>query len=159
MQSSEQKNQRISDVIRGWLGWCPQSSQRKTRTFSDPEPDLLIQTPVPAAGPAAPTPAAAAPAEHRQEYQTNLLLILVLLGGLFYAARPDLIIPFNILSAILVYFDAENIHAGEKFEKVSLLGDVATWRPIVWAVAVFIGTFFLLALYLLCREEIYTANN
>jgi len=157
MQSSEQKTQRISDVIRGWRGWCPQGSQRKTRTFT--EPDLLIQTPVPSAGPAAPTPAAAAPVEHRPEYQTNLLLILVLLGGLFYAARLDLIVWFNILSAVLVYFDAENIHAGEKFEKVSLLGGVATWRPIVWAVAIFIGTFFLLALYLLCREEIYTANN
>jgi hypothetical protein len=159
MQSSEQKNQRISDVLRGWLGWCPQRSQRNIRTFSAPEPDLLIQTPVPAAGPAASTPAATAPSEHRPEYQTNLLLILVLLGGLFYAARPDLIIPFNILSAALVYFDAENIHAGEKFEEVSLLGEVATWRPIVWAAAVFIGSFFLLALYLLCREEIYTANN
>jgi hypothetical protein len=99
------------------------------------------------------------PKEYRPEYQTNLLLILLLLGGLFYASNLNLIMPFNILSAILVYFDAENIHAGEKFEKVSLLGEVATWRPVVWAVAIFIGTFFLLALYLLCRREIYTANN
>jgi hypothetical protein len=150
MQSSKQKDLRISDVIRGWAGWHPQNAQRKTRTFSALEPGL----PVPAAGPAAP-----ALVEYRPEYQTNLLLILLLLGGLFYASRLDLILPFNILSALLVYFDAENIHAGKKFKEVSLLGEVATWRPIVWAVAVFIGTFFLLALYLLCREEIYTANN
>jgi hypothetical protein len=146
------------DYIRKKFGWCPQGSQRKTRTFINPEPDLPLQTPAPT-GPVAPAPAATAPVEHRPEYQTNLLLILVLLGGVFYATSHDLIIPFNILSAVLVYFDAENIHAGEKFEEVSLLGEVATWRPIVWAVAVFIGTFFLLALYLLCREEIYTANN
>ena len=97
--------------------------------------------------------------EYRPEYQTNLLLILLFLGGLFYASNLNLIMPFNILSAVLVYFDAENIHAGEKFEEVSLLGEVATWRPIVWAAAVFIGSFFLLAIYLVCRKEIYNANN
>ena len=110
-------------------------------------------------GPQAPAPAVAVPAEHRPEYQTNPLLILIFLGGLFFVSRPDLIIPFNLLSAVLVYFDAENIRAGNKFEEVKLLGEVATWRPIVWAVAVFIGTFFLFAIYLLCRREIYTANN
>jgi hypothetical protein len=149
---------RLSEIIHKRLGWCPQSSQQKTRTLINPEPDLPVRTPGPP-GPAAPAPAVTAPAEYRPEYQTNLLLILLLLGGAFYASSHDLIIPFNILSAVLVYFDAENIHAGEKFEEVSLLGEVATWRPIVWAVAVFIGTFFLLALYLLCRREIYTANN
>ena len=112
MQSTEQKNQRISDVIRGWLGWCPQDSQRKTRTFFAPEPDLPVSGSVPAAGPAAPAPAVTAPVEYRPEYQTNLLLILLLLGGLFYASSLNLIMPFGILSAVLVYFDAENIHAG-----------------------------------------------
>jgi len=150
---------RLSEVIHEWMGWCPQSSHRKIRTFSAPEPGLPVQVPVPAAGPAVPAPAATTPVEYRPDYQTNLLLILLLLCGLFYASRLDLIVPFNILSAVLVYFDAENIHAGKRFKEVSLLGEVATWRPIVWAVAVFIGTFFLLALYLLCREEIYTANN
>ena len=149
---------RIFKIFHEWVGWCPQGSTRKIRTFINPEPDLLLQTPAPA-GPVAPAPAATAPAYYRPEYQTNLLLILILLGGLFCASRLDLIVPFNILSAVLVYFDAENIHAGEKFEEVSLLGEVATWRPIVWAVAVFLGTFFLLALYLLCRREIYTTNN
>jgi hypothetical protein len=149
---------RLSDIICERLGWCPQGFQRKARTFINPEPDLPLPIPAPT-GPTAPATAATVPVEHRPEYQTNLLLILVLLGGVFYATSHDLIIPFNILSAVLVYFDAENIHAGKKFKEVSLLGEVATWRPIVWAVAVFIGTFFLLALYLLCREEIYTANN
>jgi hypothetical protein len=159
MQSSEQETQRISDVIRGWLGWCPQKSQRKTRICSVPEPDFPVLVPVPAAGPAAPAMAPAAPGVYLPEYQTNLLLILLLVAGLFYASSLNLIMPFGVLSAVLVYFDAENIHAGYKFEEVSLLGEVATWRPIVWAAAVFIGSFFLLALYLLCRKEIYTANN
>jgi len=103
--------------------------------------------------------APAAPGVYLPEYQTNLLLILLLVAGLFYASSLNLIMPFGVLSAVLVYFDAENIHAGYKFEEVSLLGEVTTWRPIVWAAAVFIGSFFLLALYLLCRKEIYTANN
>jgi hypothetical protein len=149
---------RLSEMVHGWMGWCPHESKRKTRTFINPEPNLPVLVPSPT-GPAVPAPAVKAPEEYWPEYQTNLLLILLLLGGLFYASRLDLIVPFNILSAVLVYFDAENIHAGKKFEEVSLLGEVASWRPIVWAVAVFIGTFFLLALYLLCREEIYTANN
>jgi hypothetical protein len=139
------------------MGWCPQEAQRKTRTFIDPEPGLPVQ--VLPSGPAAPAPTATGPVEYRPEYQTNLLLILLFLGGLFYASNLNLIMPFNILSAVLVYFDAENIHAGEKFEQVSLLGEVATWRPIVWAAAVFIGSFFLLAIYLVCRREIYNANN
>jgi hypothetical protein len=150
---------RISEIFHEWMSWYPQNTQRNTRIFSAPEQGLPVQVPVPTAGPAAPAPASTAPAEHRPEFQTTMLLILLLLGGLFYASRLDLILPLNILSAVLVYFDAENIHAGKKFEEVSLLGEVATWRPIVWAVAVFIGTFFLLALYLLCREEISTANN
>jgi hypothetical protein len=160
MESEERYylSERIIGRFRALMGWCPQGSQRKIRTFINPEPDLPLHVPAPT-GPAAPAPVATTPAEHRPEYQTNLLLILVLLAGLFWAARLDLIIPFNLLSAVLVFFDAENIHAGKKFEEVSLLGEVATWRPVVWAVAVFIGTFFLLALYLLCREEIYTANN
>ena len=100
-----------------------------------------------------------APAEHRPEYQTNLLLIVLFLLGLYTASHLNFLVPFSILSAILVYFDAENIHAGEKFKEVSLLGEAATWRPVVWAAAVLVGSFFLLALYLLCRREIYTANN
>jgi hypothetical protein len=100
-----------------------------------------------------------APVEYRPEYQTNLLLIFILLGGLFYASSLNLIIPFGFLSAVLVYFDAENIHAGYKFGEVLLLGEVASWRPIVWAVAVFIGSFLFLTIYLICRREIYNANN
>jgi hypothetical protein len=149
---------RVSDVIRGWLGWCRYGSTRKTDIFTDPEFANSARTPAPA-GPAAKPSENSLPEEHSPDYQTNLLLILLFLGGLFYAHSLNLLIPFSILSAILVYFDAENIHAGRKFEKVSLLGEVATWRPIVWATAVFIGSFFLLALYVFCRREIYAANN
>jgi hypothetical protein len=149
---------RVSDVIRGWLGWCPHGSTRKTSLFTDPEFTNSARTPAPDV-PSAKQSENSSPEELRPEYQTNLLLILLFLGGLFYAHSLNLLIPFSILSAIFVYFDAENIHAGRKFEKVSLLGEVATWRPIVWATAVFIGSFFLLALYVFCRREIYTANN
>ena len=148
----------IIDKARRLMGWCPQGVIGKNRVFAGPELDLPVRTPVPS-GPAAPAPAAAAPAEHRPEYQTNLLLILIFLGGLFYAAGQNLLVPFGILSAILVYFDAENIHAGRKFKEVSLIGEVASWQPIVWAVAVFIGSVILFALYLFCRQEIYEANN
>jgi hypothetical protein len=150
---------RVLDVIRRWLGWCSQgSSARKTSVFTDSEFVNPAKIRVPA-GPSMKPPDSPVLTDYRPEYQTNLLLILLFLGGLFYAHSLNLLIPFSILSAILVYFDAENIHAGRKFEKVSLLGEVATWRPIVWATAVFIGSFFLLALYVFCRREIYTANN
>ncbi len=148
----------LSQTIRKYLGWCPHGSTRKTSIFTDPEFVNPAKTTVPS-GPLEKPLDSPVPTGYRLEYQTNLLLILLLLGGLFYAYTYNLLIPFSILSAILVYFDAENIHAGRKFEKVSLLGEVATWRPIVWATAVFIGSFFLLALYVFCRREIFTANN
>lgn len=149
----------IIDKARRLMGWCPNGVVRNTRGLACAELDLTVRNPVPS-GPAAPTPAAtAAPAEHRTEYQTNLLLILVFLGGLFYAAGQNLLVPFGILSAVLVYFNAENIHAGRKFKEVALLGEVASWQPIVWAVAVLIGNVILFGLYLCCRQEIYDANN
>jgi len=36
MQSGEQKNQRIADVIRGWLGWCPDAETRIRREVNKP---------------------------------------------------------------------------------------------------------------------------
>ena len=148
----------LVDTFKRYLGWCPHGSTRKTSIFTGPEFANSARTPAPAGSAAKPSENSS-PRELRPEYQTNLLLILLFLGGLFYAHSLNLLIPFSILSSILVYFDAENIHAGRKFEKVSLLGEVATWRPIVWATAVFIGSFFLLALYVFCRREIYIANN
>ena len=149
---------RLSEDIHTWLGWCPQGTAAENPDLHESGSGFPDAGASPT-GPITPAPAATAPAEYRPKYQTNLVLILLLLGGLIYATRLDLILPFNILSAVLIYFDAENIHAGEKFEKVSLLGEVATWRPIVWAAAMFIGSFFLLAIYLVCRREIYNANN
>ena len=127
MQSSEQKGPRISEVIRGWMGWCPQEFSGRPGHSSIRNRVFRFRFCHP--GLAAPAPTATGPVEYRPEYQTNLLLILLFLGGLFYASNLNLIMPFNILSAVLVYFDAENIHAGYKFEEVSLLGEVATWRP------------------------------
>lgn len=148
---------RVAEVIRGWMGGCLNRSHRKTRGFAGPGLNDTGLTPPET--PSAPVPAGTVTEEHRPEYQTSLLLILLFLFGLFYAYRYNLLIPFSLLSAILVYFDAENIHAGKKFKKESLLGEVSSWRPIVWAIAVCIGSFVLLAIYLVTRREIYNANN
>jgi hypothetical protein len=43
MQSGEQKNQRIADVIRGWLGWCPNAETRIRREIN--EPAEIMDTP------------------------------------------------------------------------------------------------------------------
>ncbi len=41
------------DYIRKKVGWCPQGSRQKTRTFTAPQPDFPLQVPAPA-GQAAP---------------------------------------------------------------------------------------------------------
>lgn len=158
MQSSERKDLRISDVIRGWLGWCPQGSQRKTRTFSAPEQGLPVLVPVPA-GPASPAPSARGLTEHRPEYQENVLLFILLLGGFFLSGDLRLFAMGGIISAIVVYWDAGMLHAGEKFAEESFFGEVVGWRPQTWAVWVFIGSLFMLAVYTFSRREIYNANN
>ena len=148
----------FSKTVKEYLGWCPNAAYRKTRTAPVPEPEGMMKTPVPGEPPA-PVPVNPDPSEHRPEYQTNLVLILVFLVGLFYATNLQFLIPFSLISAVLVYFDAENIRAGRKFPEVNLLGEVATWRPIVWAAAVFVGSIIFFAIYLFCREEISTANT
>ena len=157
MQYGEQKNQRISDVIRGWLGWCPDGSRQKTRTFSATGADPAEQVPVPA-GPAAPA-AVTGPAEHRPGYQENILLLILLLGGFFLSWDLRLFAIGGIISALVVYWDAGTLHAGEKFAEESFFGEVTAWRPQTWAFWVFIGSLFMLAVYTFSRQEIYDANN
>ena len=65
----------------------------------------------------------------------------------------------TIFSAILVYYDAGTLHAGEKSGKEKILGEVATWRPLTWAVFVFIIPLIFLAIYTFSRREIFDANN
>ena len=159
MQSAEGNGRRISDVIRGWLGWCPKGSREKTRTFSAPGADPAAQVPVPAGPATSPAPAVTGPAEHRPGYQENFLLLILLLGGFFLSWDLRLFAIGGIISALVVYWDAGTIHAGEKFAEESFFGKVTAWRPQTWAVWVFIGSLFMLAVYTFSRQEIYDANN
>jgi hypothetical protein len=148
---------RVSEVIRGWLGWCPDGSVRKTRTC--PDPGAPCQAPaLPTPVPPAPSPAAV-PAETRPVYQENILLIFLLVAGLFSLIDLKLLAIAGIFSAFVVYYDAGMLHAGEKFEKESLFGDVVAWRPLTWAISVLILSLFFLAVYTFSRKEIFDANN
>jgi hypothetical protein len=149
----------VVETIKRYLGWCPHATSPKTRTYAAPEFDNLTKTPAPV-GPVIPEPVIGNPEEHRPEYQENILLILLFIGGLFFGLKDFLTFGgFTILCSACVYFDAQNIHAGKKFEKVSLLGEVASWQPITWAAAAFVGSFIGIAIYLFCRQEIFNANN
>ncbi len=149
----------IVETIKRRLGWCPHATSPKTRTYPAPGFDSLTRTPTPT-GPVGPEPATGGLTEHRPEYQENFLLILLFLGGLFFGLRDFFTFGgFTILCSACVYFDAQNIHAGAKFEKVSLLGEVASWQPITWAAVAFVGSFIGMAIYLFCRQEIFNANN
>ena len=97
--------------------------------------------------------------EFKQEYRDNVLLIILLVGGFSFALDMKYLYFFGILSAIVVYYDAIQLHAGKKFETESLLGNVVAWRPITWAIFVFIGSLFFLAIYTFSRREIFNANN
>jgi len=92
-------------------------------------------------------------------YQENIPLILLLLGGLFCLVDLKMLAIAGIVSALFVYFDAVTIHAGEIFPKESILGDVVTWRPLTWALAVLIIPLIFLAIYVFSRKEIFEANT
>lgn len=91
-------------------------------------------------------------------YQENLLLVIVLLAGLFSLVDLKMLAVAGIFSTLLVYYDAGTMHAGEKFPEESLLGDVVTWRPLTWALAVLIIPLIFLAIYVFSRKEIFEAN-
>jgi hypothetical protein len=57
-----------------------------------------------------------------------------------------------------VYYDAQSIRAGDKFEKETLLGDIVTWQPLTWGAATLVGGIIIMAIYLFHRKEIYRAN-
>ena len=110
-------------------------------------------------GSAVPPPAVSTPVTTPPAYHENILLILALLGGLFCLTDVKLLLPAGIVSALLVYYDACALHAGERFDKESLLGDVAAWRPLTWALAVLIIPLIFLAVYVFSRKEIFDANT
>lgn len=92
-------------------------------------------------------------------YQENILLVIVLLAGLFSLVDLKMLAVAGIFSALLVYFDAGRIHAGEKFPRESLFGDVVAWRPLTWAICVLVIPLIFLAIYVFSRKEIFEANT
>lgn len=92
-------------------------------------------------------------------YQENILLILLLLAGLFCLIDLKMLAIVAIFSALLVYYDAQTLHAGEKFENESLLGDIVAWRPLTWAACVLVIPLIFLAIYVFTRKEIFEANT
>ncbi|MDD1716457.1 MAG: hypothetical protein LUQ01_05610 [Methanolinea sp.] len=149
----------ISEVIRGWLGWCPQGSHQKIRTYSAPEFEGTTKIPGPAEL-SAPTVPGTTSGDHVADYQENILLILLLVAGLIVAFRDlQILAAVIILTAVAVYYDAKNIHAGRNFEKESILGNVVTWRPFTWGILVLVGWIIFLAIYLFSRKEIFHANH
>ncbi len=149
---------RVTAIIRGWLGRCPNASRQKSRASPVQEPEGLTTTPAPLQ-PADPSSSGALSAGSHHEYQENVLLIILLLGGLFYAWDLRTLALGGILSAIVVYYDAGTLHAGQKFEEESFFGDVVAWRPHTWAIWVFIGSLFFLVVYVFSRKAIFHANN
>ena len=144
--------------VKEYLGWCPNATYRRTRTAPVHEPDMVITTPAPAI-PETPAPVITAPAEQKRGCPENYLLLLLLVVELFSLVDLKLLVLVGIISALAVYYDAIMIHAGEKFEKESFLGEVATWRPLTWAVWVLIFALIFLAIYVFSRDEIYRANT
>ena len=108
--------------------------------------------------PIAVPPLTGAVAAKQPVYHENILLVLLLLAGLFCLVDLKMLAIAGIFSALLVYYDAGTIHAGEKFGKESLLGDVVAWRPLTWAACVLIIPLIFLAIYVFSRKEIYEAN-
>ena len=147
---------RVTEVIRGWLGLCPHGPVHKTRVFPNPgEPCQVSARPSPEPS----GPPATAMDNTRPGYQENFLLVIVLLAGLFCLIDLKMLAIAALFSALLVYYDAGTIHAGERFSEESLLGDVVTWRPLTWALAVLIIPLIFLAIYVFSRKEIFDANT
>jgi|GEM_PF-839122 len=99
-------------------------------------------------------------------YQENILLILLAIAWLVpLLYHIDIVWILTVLSAVAVYWDAQNIRAGNGFEKETLLGNIVTWRPLTWGLLMFVAGIsigagiIIMAIYLFHRREIYTANR
>jgi len=147
------------EYIRKKLGWCPNADAvrpvRRTSAQVGYGDAWKGRSPDPNPGP---EPDGIAGAD-RGGYQDNMLLILLALAWLFPVVHQREFLPILlVLSAVAVYYDAQSIRAGERFEKETLLGDIVTWRPLTWGAATLVGGIIIMAIYLFHRKEIYRAN-
>ena len=147
------------EYIRKKLGWCPNAAAvrpvRRTSAEAGYGDAWKGRSPDPTPGP---EPAGITGAD-RGGYQENMLLILLALAWLFPVVHQREFLPILlVLSAVAVYYDAQSIRAGERFEKETLLGDIVTWRPLTWGAATLVGGIIIMAIYLFHRKEIYRAN-
>lgn len=149
----------FSETIRRWMGWCPNADAVRpvwrTSAEAGGESAWKGRSPEPDPGP---EPAGTAGAD-RNGYQDNMLLILLALAWLLPVVHQREFLPILLLiSAVAVYYDAQSIRAGERFEKETLLGDIVTWQPLTWGAATLVGGIIIMAIYLFHRKEIYRAN-
>lgn len=150
---------KFSETIRRLMGWCPNADAvrpvRRTSAEAGYGDAWKGRSPEPNPGPE-PTGTAGG---DRNGYQDNMLLILIALAWLLPVVYDREFLPILILlSAVAVYYDAQSIRAGDKFEKETLLGDIVTWQPLTWGAATLVGGIIILAIYLFHRKEIYRAN-
>jgi hypothetical protein len=148
------------EFFRKKLGWCPNADPVRTSRYADAEHgyENAWKGRDPGAAPD-PESAGARGIDH-PEYQDNILLILIALGWLLpLVYQREYLSFFVILSAVAMYYDAQNIHAGRSFEKETLFGDIETWRPLTWGAATLVGGVIIMAIYLFHRKEIFIANN
>lgn len=151
------------------MSWCPQTNKIKTSLESEPEEQewnymAESSNPIPEKE-SSPKSNAKDDGQHGcrdrySGYQDNsILLVLLALAWLFPVVyQREFLSIFVALNAVVMYYDAQNIHAGCKFEKESLLGNIVTWSPISWGAVTLIGGPIIIAIYLFHRKEIYNAN-
>ena len=147
------------EYIRKKLDWCPNAGTiepvRRTSAEAGYGDAWKGRSPEPDPGP---EPADTAGGD-RSGYQDNMLLILIALAWLLPVVYDREFLPILILlSAVAVYYDAQNIRAGDRFEKETLFGDIVTWQPLTWGAATLVGGIIIMAIYLFHRKEIYRAN-
>lgn len=147
------------DYIRRKLGWCPNADAvrpvRRTSAEAGHGDAWQGMKPEPDPGPEPADTAGGDPSG----YQDNMLLILIALAWLLPVVYDREFLPILlVLSAVAVYYDAQSIRAGEKFEKETLFGDIVTWQPLTWGAATLVGGIIILAIYLFHRKDIYRAN-
>lgn len=147
------------EYIRKKLGWCPNADAvrpvRRTSAEAGYGDAWKGRIPEPDPGP---EPAGTAGGD-RNGYQENMLLILLALAWLLPVVHQREFLPILlVLSAVAVYYDAQSIHAGARFEKETLFGDIVTWQPLTWGAATLVGGIIIMVIYLFHRKEIYRAN-
>ncbi len=148
------------EFFRKKLGWCPNANSIRTSGHTGQETEFgnarkkfdPEKSPDPAS--------AGASGGVQSEYKENILLILIAVAWLFPVVYQREFLPIlAVLSAVAMYCDAQDIHAGRNFEKETLLGNVVTWRPLTWGAATFVGGIIIMAIYLFHRREIFNANR